>query len=93
MTLKFTSVLAVVTTLFAGAVLAGGGAGGKASTETPRQGFTQLDGNDDNYISRNEAQLDPTLIRVFNELDRDRDGQLSAAEYGEHDVGVPARRQ
>ena len=90
--MKFSSVLVVVTALFASVVLAGGG-GAKAYKETPTQGFSQLDANEDSQISREEAKIDPTLLRVFNELDRDRDGQLSASEYGEQDVGAPTRRQ
>jgi hypothetical protein len=91
--MKFSSVLVVVTALFASVALAGGGAGVKTYKETPRQGFTQLDGNADSQISREEAKIDPTLLRVFNELDRDQDGQLSASEYGEQDVRAPSRRQ
>ena len=91
--MKFRSLLVVVTALFASVALAGGGAGGKASSETPRQGFTQLDANEDSHISKDEAKLDPTLARVFNELDRNRDGQLSASEYGEHDFSVPTRQR
>lgn len=46
-------------------------AGGKVS---------DLDKNNDNYVSRKEADADPGLKDRFSELDKDRDGYLSASE-------------
>jgi Ca2+-binding EF-hand superfamily protein len=87
--MRFKLVSLFIAALFAGGAMA---AGDKAEGEKAKQGFTQLDADKDNFISAEEAKIDPTLNRVFNELDRDRDGQLSAAEYGEHTTGgAPAR--
>ena len=43
--------------------------------------FAELDRNRDGRISREEANGDVSLSRVFSEVDVDHNGQLSAGEY------------
>lgn len=42
--------------------------------------FSDMDENGDGFISREEAQINPTLGDEFTAADRDNDGMLSAAE-------------
>lgn len=42
--------------------------------------FATLDRDHDGYISRQEAQANPTLAREFNALDSHRSGRLSRAQ-------------
>jgi hypothetical protein len=73
----------VVAALFVGAAVAAGtGVKDKPVGAAPAQSFQTYDSNNDSVLSRDEASRDPTLVRVFDELDRDKDGQLSKAEYG-----------
>jgi EF hand len=51
------------------------------------QDFRTADANGDGYVSKNEAEANPTLIEVFTEVDADQNGSLSSGEYDE------ARRQ
>jgi len=44
-------------------------------------GFNVLDKNKDGYISRAEAQGNPTLAAKFKDADKNHDGKLSRAEY------------
>jgi len=39
-----------------------------------------LDKNKDGFVSREEASGVPTLAKVFNQFDRNRDGRLDSAE-------------
>jgi hypothetical protein len=52
-----------------------GGAGGTSPSDT----FMRLDTNQDNLISRQEAQSDSTLR--FDQLDKNGDGVISPSEY------------
>jgi hypothetical protein len=54
------------------------GAGGTGGA-TPSDTFMRLDTNQDNLISRQEAQSDSTLR--FDELDKNGDGVISPSEY------------
>ncbi len=54
------------------------GAGGSGST-SPSDTFMRLDTNQDNLISRQEAQSDSTLR--FDQLDKNADGVISPSEY------------
>ncbi|HEY7377087.1 MAG TPA: EF-hand domain-containing protein [Steroidobacteraceae bacterium] len=44
--------------------------------------FATLDKNGDGAISKDEAKAQSLLASRFQEVDRDGDGKLSAAEYG-----------
>lgn len=57
-------------------------------TDTPTarsqwQDFRTADANGDGYVSKNEAEANPTLIEVFTEADKDQNGSLSSGEYDE----------
>lgn len=43
--------------------------------------FAGLDGNNDAYVSREEARAVPGLNREFSKLDADNDGRLSLTEF------------
>lgn len=55
------------------------GAGGTGATTSPSDTFMRLDTNQDNLISRQEAQADSTLR--FEQLDKNGDGVISPSEY------------
>ncbi len=55
------------------------GAGGTGGTSTPSDNFMRLDTNQDNLISRQEAQADSTLR--FEQVDKNGDGVISPSEY------------
>ena len=71
-------------------ILAQGGAGstGSQSSSAPGTGpskaptdMTQLDKNNDGYVSRDEATSEQSLSSRFSELDTDNDGRLSRSEW------------
>jgi hypothetical protein len=43
--------------------------------------FRGLDANADGFVSRDEAQRDPAVMRAFDQADRDRDGRLDESEF------------
>lgn len=43
--------------------------------------FLKLDGNEDHFISREEAKADPRVARFFRRADMDQDGRLSEDEW------------
>lgn len=49
------------------------------ATETTS--FAALDVNQDGFIDKKEASILPSLMKVFDALDVDKDGRLSPAEY------------
>ena len=63
------------------------------STSTPQEGamgplregpaplFEQLDVNNDNYVTQEEAKRSAEVTARFKEIDGDRDGKVSASEY------------
>lgn len=56
---------------------------GGMSSEKQASGIptmTQLDTNKDGFVSKEEAKKSATISKRFNELDKDKDGKLSAAE-------------
>ena len=93
--MKLRMLTALIACLFAGAAWAAdpmkGGSADKPAAGTPTASFNQVDSNKDGVISRNEAKGDTTLSRMFKQLDRDNDGQLTEAEYDASATGSPAR--
>lgn len=61
-------------------------------TANPGAGtFHSFDTNRDGFVSRDEAKNSSELNRQFNELDKDRDGKLSAQELsGWRGAGSPS---
>jgi len=57
-------------------------------TPPPAETFIRLDQDGDGRLSREEAEKSPDLLRNFKTLDTDRDGSLSAVEYGSTTVGA-----
>lgn len=55
------------------------GAGGAGGASSPSDNFMRLDTNQDNLISRQEAQTDSTLR--FEQVDKNGDGVISPSEY------------
>jgi hypothetical protein len=43
--------------------------------------FELLDANHDNGVTREEASRVPELMRIFDQLDRNRDGRLDRSEF------------
>ena len=43
--------------------------------------FSQVDADQDGYISNSEASADPALLEQFTDLDTNADGQLDQDEY------------
>jgi hypothetical protein len=86
---------AVIAGLLAGVAWAAdpmkGGAADKPMGGKPTATFDQVDSNKDGVISHEEARTDTTLSRMFKQLDRDSDGQLTEVEYDASAVGSPAR--
>lgn len=50
-------------------------------SEQQQQNWTQLDTNQDGYISRDEAAANVELSDAFQDQDQNADGQLSAEEF------------
>jgi hypothetical protein len=48
-----------------------------------------LDKNKDGFVSREEASGVPTLAKVFNQFDRNRDGKLDSAELEAAEKALP----
>lgn len=44
--------------------------------------FTQLDADDDGFVTRREAQAHSAVSAEFDSIDHNRDGRLDEAEYG-----------
>src|SRR5687768_14161075 len=61
------------------------------TADTSAMTFKALDANKDGHISKDEAKNSSELNKQFAELDKDRDGKLSAQEMsglkGQADVG------
>lgn len=51
------------------------------ATEGQIPEFTTLDTNGDGYVSKDEAKANATLAAKWDELDADKNGALSSAEY------------
>lgn len=51
--------------------------------EQLRQGFNQLDADADQQLSRKEASTLPGLARRFDQIDANKDGSISSAEFDE----------
>ncbi len=51
------------------------------ATEGALPEFTTLDANGDGYVSKDEAKANATLAARWDELDADKNGALSSAEY------------
>jgi Ca2+-binding EF-hand superfamily protein len=45
--------------------------------------FTMIDKDKNGYVSREEARSAPDILELFAQVDANRDGQLSTAEYSE----------
>jgi hypothetical protein len=67
---------------------AAGSSGGQGSAGAPGTGpgmaptdLTQLDKNNDGYVSREEASGESALNSRFSELDKDSDGRISRSEW------------
>lgn len=93
--MKLKMLTAVMACLFAGAAWAAdpiqGGSTDAPATDKPAASFNEVDMNKDGVISADEAHGDTTLSRMFKQLDRDSDGQLTEAEYDSSATGSPAR--
>lgn len=59
---------------------AGSGAPGTSGSLPPTD-ITQLDKNNDGYVSREEASGESALNSRFSELDKDSDGRISRSEW------------
>jgi len=51
------------------------------ATESQWPEFTTLDANGDGYVSKDEAKANAALVAKWEELDADKNGALSSAEY------------
>lgn len=60
-------------------ILAAGGAQAQA-----KPSFESLDKNGDGKISLNEASTDDALFVAFKQLDTDKDGELTRAEFAKY---------
>lgn len=60
-------------------ILAAGGALAQA-----KPSFESLDKNGDGKISLNEASTDDALFVAFKQLDTDKDGELTRAEFAKY---------
>jgi hypothetical protein len=58
----------------------GSGAPGTGAGLPPTD-MQQLDANNDGYVSREEAEKDPSMSTRFSELDKDSDGRISKSEW------------
>jgi hypothetical protein len=45
--------------------------------------WTETDTNRDGYLTKDELIPYPTVLKVFEQIDTDRDGRISEAEYRE----------
>jgi hypothetical protein len=82
--MKHKMLTVVMAGLFAGAAWAADpmkGGSNKPAAGKPTASFDQVDTNKDGVISSAEAKKDSTLSRMFKQLDRDNDGQLTQSEY------------
>lgn len=64
----------------------GNQAGGPGAGVPPTD-ITQLDKNNDGYVSREEMSADPRVTK-FDDMDKDRDGRLSRDEYSAGDAAT-----
>lgn len=51
------------------------------ATEAAWPEFTTLDANGDGYVSKDEAKANAALTAAWADLDADKNGSLSSAEY------------
>ena len=59
---------------------------------TPSAGHARPDANGDGVIDRSEAAAFPKLASRFDQLDKDKDGRLTAAERPQHGRGMRGGR-
>ena len=59
---------------------------------TPSAGHARPDANGDGVIDRSEAAAFPKLASRFDQLDKDKDGKLTAAERRQHGRGMRGGR-
>ena len=59
----------------------------------PAAGHARPDANGDGIIDRSEAAAFPKLASRFDQLDKDKDGKLTAAERPQHGRGMHGGRQ
>ena len=78
---KLFSILAVM-------VLAGLGAAQAAENEEPLP-FSEVDKDQDGYISPDETEDLPTLTKNFSLLDKSGDGRITEEEYAAVDIHTP----
>lgn len=46
-----------------------------------KQRFDHLDSNNDGYLTKNELDAQPQLLKQFQRLDTDRDNKISLVEF------------
>jgi len=52
--------------------------------------FNELDTNQDNILSTDEAGVLPDIATQWSMMDKDNDGQLNRAEYATYQIPAPA---
>lgn len=52
-----------------------------AAKDEPMPLFKELDANHDNFVTKDEAKRSAEVLARYKELDTDRDGKISGAEF------------
>lgn len=60
--------------------------GSKQLTPQEQQTYSTLDSNGDGYISKSEAQANPSLASKFDIVDSDQDKQLDEGEFARFEM-------
>lgn len=47
--------------------------------------YKSLDANQDNMLSKEEVSIMPGVVKVWDQLDADKDGQLNAEEFAKYE--------
>ncbi len=105
--MKYAVITTLLTFLFTGAAMAGGATGSGKGAEkmglgagqsmeqmraTQELRFRNIDGNQDGFITRKEAENHQRLITNWDKADANADGKLDSAEFSAFEEVVPPGR-